>query len=258
MNVLITAGGIPAPEDTLYQATQGGYKALIPLAGKPIIQWIVDAFSVCEGIGDLVIVGLPADTPIRSSHKIHFLPDQGDLVLNTRSGLEGLRQIAPGEEYGLMCAGDVPSINPEMVAWFLKNVPALQADLVYTIVERKVMEATFPESKRTYLRLKDKEVCGGDMFAIRTDRRIQDLPIWEKLVAARKNPLKQAAMFGFDTLFLILTRQITVQQLEVKLSGKLGLNARTLPTPFAEMGMDVDKLFQFQIVEKFMQDRGRA
>jgi GTP:adenosylcobinamide-phosphate guanylyltransferase len=258
MNVLITAGGIPTPEDTLFQATQGGYKALIPLAGKPIIQWIVDAFSACDGIGDLVIVGLPADTPIRSSHKLHFLPDKGDLILNTRSGLDGLRQIAPDEKYALMCAGDVPTIKPHMVEWMLQKVPVLQADLVYTIVERKVMETTFPDSKRTYIRLKDKEVCGGDMFAIRTDRRIQDLPIWEKLVASRKNPLKQAAMFGFDTLFLILTRQITLQQLEVKLSGKLGLNARTLSTPFAEMGMDVDKMFQFQIVEKYLKDRGRV
>ncbi len=258
MNVLITAGGIPAAEDSLYEATRGGYKALIPLAGKPIIQWIVDAFSACPGIGDLVIVGLPPETPIQSSHKLHFLPDQGDMILNIRSGLEGLRKIAPDDEYTLLCAGDIPALSSKMIIWMLNALPGLEADLVYTIVERNVMESAFPDSNRTYLKLKDKEVCGGDIFAIRLDRRIQELPIWEDLVAARKKPLKQAAIFGFDTLFLILTRQITVSQLEQKLSGKLGLTARTLSTPYAEMGMDVDKLFQLRIVEKYLREKGTA
>jgi GTP:adenosylcobinamide-phosphate guanylyltransferase len=256
MNVLITAGGIPAAEDSLYEATQGGYKALIPLAGKPIIQWIVDAISASNEVENIVLVGLPSDTPVKTSHPIHFLPDQGDLILNTRSGLEGLRRIAPGDEFALMCSGDVPAITPEMVNWILKAIPTLDADLVYTIVERNVMEAAFPESKRTYLRLKDKEVCGGDIFGIRLDRRVQEHPIWEKLIDARKKPLKQAAMFGFDTLLLILTRQITVNQLERRLSQKLGLTARTLSTPYAEMGMDVDKLFQLKIVEKYLLEKG--
>jgi GTP:adenosylcobinamide-phosphate guanylyltransferase len=252
MNVLITAGGVPSPEDSLYEVTRGNYKALIPLQGKPIIQWIVDAVSAGEGLENIVIVGLPPDTPIKSSLPLHFLPDQGDLILNTQTGLDGLRKISPNDEYAFMCSGDIPAITPEMVTWMLKAIPELNADLVYTIVERKVMENTFPDSKRTYLRLKDKDVCGGDMFAIRLDRRIQEHPIWEKLIASRKKPLKQAAMFGFDTLLFVLTHQITLYNLERKLSKKLGLTARTLNTPYAEMGMDVDKVFQLKIVEEYL------
>jgi GTP:adenosylcobinamide-phosphate guanylyltransferase len=258
MNVLITAGGIPSPEDSLYEVTQGTYKALIPLEGKPIIQWIVDALSTVKGLENIVIVGLSPNTPIKSTLPLHFLPDQGDLILNTRSGLDGLRKIAPNDEYALMCSGDIPAITPEMISWMLKAIPELDADLVYTIVERKVMETTFPESERTYLRLKDKDVCGGDIFAIRLDRRIQEHPIWDKLIAARKKPLKQAAMFGFDTLLLVLTHQITIYDLERKLSKKLGLTARTLNTPYAEMGMDVDKVFQLRIVEEYLSKKVQA
>jgi GTP:adenosylcobinamide-phosphate guanylyltransferase len=255
MNVLITAGGIPQPEDSLYETTRGGYKALIPIAGKPIIQWIVDAFEKVAGIGHLVIVGLPPQTPIKSKHKLHFLPDQGDLIQNTRKGLEELRRIDPSAEYALMCAGDLPAITGEMITWMIEKIPGFNADVVYSIVERKTMETSFPESRRTYLHLKDKEVCGGDLFALRLDPKIQGHPIWEKLVAARKKPLKQAAMLGFDTLFLIITRLITIQGLEKKVSGRLGIDCRTLLTPYAEMGMDVDKLFQLQIVEKFLAKR---
>lgn len=252
MNVLITAGGIPTPEDSLYEITKGGYKSLIPLAGKPIIQWILDAFSRSRQIGEIVIVGLPSDTPLICSHPIHFIPDHGDMILNTRSGLDELRRIDPKAEYSIMCAGDVPALTPEMVDWLLAAIPTLDADLLYTIVERQVMEKTFPDSNRTFLHLKDKEVCGGDIFAIRMDPFVQHHPIWDKLVASRKKPLKQAAMFGFDTLLLVLTRQLTVKSLEERVSNKLGLKGRTLLSPFAELGMDVDKLFQLEIVKKFL------
>ncbi len=146
-----------------------------------------------------------------------------------------------------MCAGDVPAITPEMVSWMLKAIPELDADLVYTVVERNVMESTFPESKRTYLRLKDKDVCGGDIFALRLDRRVQEHPIWEKLIAARKKPLKQAAIFGFDTLFLVLTHQITLYDLERKLSKKLGLAAKTLTLPMLKWGWMLIRCFNFKL-----------
>jgi hypothetical protein len=255
MNVLITAGGIPHREDSLYELTQGGHKALLPIADKPIIQWIVDAFSGVPGIEYLVIVGLPPQTPIKFNHKIHFLPDKGDLIQNTRSGLDELRRIDPKAEFAIMCAGDIPAITSKMISWMMMQAPALNADVVYTIIERSTMEKTFPESKRTYLHLKDKEVCGGDIISIRLDPRIQEHPIWEKLVGSRKNPLKQASMLGFDTLFRVATRSITIQGLEQKVSGRLGINCRTLLTPYAEMGMDADKLFQFRIVEKFLTER---
>lgn len=256
MNVLITAGGIPTPEDSLYEITKGGYKSLILLAGKPILQWILDAFSPSQQIGEIVIVGLPSDTPLISSHPLHFVPDQRDMILNTRSGLDELRRIDPNAEYSIMCSGDVPALTPEMVDWFLKAFPTLDADLIYTIVQREVMEETFPTSKRTYLHLKGIEVCGGDIFAIRMDPSVQNHPIWNDLIAARKKPLKQAAMFGFGTLFLVLTRLLTVNQLEERVSRKLGLKGRTLLTPFAEMGMDVDKLFQLEIVQDYLTQKG--
>ena len=54
------------------------------------------------------------------------------------------------------------------------------------------------------------EVCGGDMNVARiklvTGREREQL--WEKISNARKSPLKQAALIGFDTLFLLLFRAV--------------------------------------------------
>ena len=34
--------------------------------------------------------------------------------------------------------------------------------------------------------------------------------LWERLISARKNPFKQAALFGYSTLFLMLTRRLSI------------------------------------------------
>ena len=43
MDAIILAGGIPLPEDPLYSYSKGDAKALIDVAGKPMIQWVLDA-----------------------------------------------------------------------------------------------------------------------------------------------------------------------------------------------------------------------
>ena len=51
MDAIVTAGGIPRPEDPLYTYSHGDSKALIDVAGKPMIQWVLDALGRGETSG---------------------------------------------------------------------------------------------------------------------------------------------------------------------------------------------------------------
>ena len=50
MDALVVAGGIPKEGEPLYEYTQGKPKALLDVAGKPMIQWMLDALSGSEKI----------------------------------------------------------------------------------------------------------------------------------------------------------------------------------------------------------------
>ena len=50
MNAIVTAGGIPQPGEPLYEVTQGGPKALLDIAGKPMVQWVLDALSGSQNL----------------------------------------------------------------------------------------------------------------------------------------------------------------------------------------------------------------
>ena len=47
--------------------------------------------------------------------------------------------------------------------------------------------------------------------------------LWEKITKSRKSPLKQAALIGFDTLFLLLFRQLTLDKAVEKIMKRLDI-----------------------------------
>ena len=73
MDAIITAGGIPTEEDLLYEYTQGGNKAMLDLAGKPMIQWVLDAVSDSKSVERAVIVGLDEDSGLNCSKEIAYI-----------------------------------------------------------------------------------------------------------------------------------------------------------------------------------------
>jgi len=176
------------------------------------------------------------------------IEDQGSMVENIIAGAQKLLSFPDPSQYALIAASDVPAVTPEVIDWVSEQTVKLQKDLVYTVVSKPVMEKRFPESKRSYIPLKDISICGGDINAINLTKVNYDNPIYRKLIDARKNALKQASLLGFDTLLLILFRAITLEQTEKRVCKRLGVSGRVLPSPYAEIAMDVDKPGQLKIL----------
>jgi CTP:molybdopterin cytidylyltransferase MocA len=250
IDVLLTAGGTPHERDPLFAYTQGKPKAALDIAGKPMVQWALDALAAAKSVGQVVLIGLPEKTPIDFPRPIIRLEDQGDMVRNILTGARSLKEKGTSSPYVIVMASDVPAVTGEMIDWLAQQVIRLKGDLVYTVVTKAVMTSQFPGANRSFIRLKDCAVCGGDVNAFKLDAIDEENPIWRRLIDSRKNVLKQAAILGFDTLLLILLRQLTLAQAEQRISLRLGLNGKVLPTDFAAMAMDVDKPHQLALLEK--------
>jgi hypothetical protein len=121
-------------------------------------------------------------------------------------------------------------------------------DLYYNVIRREDMERRFPGSKRTYTRLKDMELCGGDMNMARTAIVDKNSEFWDKIIEARKNPAAQAWLIGPDIIFKLLFRQLTIDDVIQRVADKLGLKGRAIICPYPEVGMDVDKPHQLELM----------
>jgi GTP:adenosylcobinamide-phosphate guanylyltransferase len=263
MDAIVTAGGIPLPEEPLYPATKGESKALVDVAGKPMIQWILDALSEAKTVDNVVIVGLTEKSGLACSKKMYFVSNQGKMVANLQAGARKVKEINPDAEHVLMVSSDIPGVTGEMVDWVVNTDMQTDLDVYYHILKREVMEKRYPGCKRTWTRLKDMEVCGGDMNIGRLNLLMsEETDMWEKITDARKNPLKQAALVGFDTAFQLLTGQLTLEKAESNIMARLNITGKAIVCPYAEVGMDVDKLFQLEIMREDLKKRlkkaGRA
>jgi GTP:adenosylcobinamide-phosphate guanylyltransferase len=255
MDVIITCGGIPKTDEPLFKETRGGLKVLLKLGGKPMIQWVLDALSAVPELGRVIAVGLPDGTDLKTPQKLITIPNQHGLLENILAACQLILEKNPQAQKALLVSGDLPGLTGEMIAWMVEAINKEEADFYYTIVPRTLMEKTFPLSKRTYLRLGDGEFCGGDITALNPQLAKSNLKIWQKLIATRKNPIRQASLFGFNALFQLFTGRMTVQGAEKMVSNRIGIRGKVLEVPYAEMGMDVDKPFQLDLLRAYLEKR---
>lgn len=257
LDAVVIAGGVPKPGDPLYSLTRGRPKALLEAAGKSLLQWVLDALGTSDRVRSVLVIGL-GDDAASGAHclkPVSFLGTQGNMLANVRAGLQRVAATYPDARHALVVGADVPTITPETVAWVVDTAMQTDHDICYSVIERSVMEKRFPESKRTYTRMKGTTVCGGDMNVIAIRTATGANPIWDQIIEARKNVLKQAALVGWGPFWGLLTAQLTLEQAQVVVRDRLGVNARVLRCPFAEVGMDVDKPSQLELVRRHLRSR---
>jgi GTP:adenosylcobinamide-phosphate guanylyltransferase len=248
MDAVVTAGGIPQPDEPLYAYSRGESKALIDVAGKPMIQWVLDALGDAKTIERVVVIGLTDKSHLTCRKPLTYMSNQGKMLDNLKAGTAKVLELNPKARYVLFVSSDIPSIKSEMVDWVVNTCLETRDDLYYNVIRREDMEERFPSSKRTYTPLKDMEVCGGDLNMARIAIVSQNSEFWGKLIEARKNPAAQAAIIGPDIIFKFLFRQLTIDDVIKRVADKLGLKGRALVCPYPEIGMDVDKPNQLEIM----------
>ncbi len=250
MDAIILAGGRIAQGDPLYKMTERGIKVMIEIAGKPMIQWIIDALNQSDHIERVFISGLTNDFHLVSGKSIFYLEGGRNLMDSILIGMYKLLEQNPSTEKCLVVSGDIPSINCEIVDWVINSATDPRVEIYYNVVPRSVMERRFPGSKRSYVKLRDITVCGGDMHVFNPQSTIRDGSKWRHIVESRKSIRKLMFLFGLEILFRAIFRMPTLERVAELICNRLEMNGRVVVSPYAELGMDVDKPHQLQMVEK--------
>lgn len=257
MNVILTAGGSPAPTDPMHALTRGGIKAMLNIAGRPMIQWMLDALGEARTVERIYVVGLSPMSDLNCKKPLTLLADQNDRLDGLKAGADALRADQPEARHALLLTCDIPAIPPAAIDWMVETVEQSSHDFYYTFIDRTDMEARFPQARRAYSQLKDRQVCSGSLSAFRLDAADARHPFLEKLLQAHKSPLRQVSLIGYDTMFLLLMRQLTLQEAEKSINHRLKIDGRALLCPYAEAGMDLVHPGTFELLQNDLQARPR-
>jgi len=217
-----------------------------------MVQWVLDALGDARNVDNVIVIGLSPKSGVTCKKPMHFVSNQGRMLANIVAGVNKVLELDKKSKYVLIVSSDIPTLKPEMVDWLVDTCMETKDDLYYGVCPREVMEARFPNSKRTYTKLKDIELCGADINISHVRMATEHLDMWESLIGTRKSPLRQAGIVGLGILFRVATRSIALDELIEKVCARIGIKGRAIQWPYAEACMDVDKPHQLELLREDM------
>jgi GTP:adenosylcobinamide-phosphate guanylyltransferase len=249
---IVLAGQRPGV-DRLAEHFDQQWKALISVGGIPMVTRVVATLHAVPEIARIVVL---AQEPAVLQRAVEA--GGGATIITSSSGIsDSIRQTAGREEAPwpvLVTTADHPLLTPEMVRAFIAD--AAGVDLAVGMVERRVLEATYPLNKRTWLKLKGGHWSGANLFALNTVATRSALDLWAEVEQDRKRVWKLFLRFGPWLAFRALTRSIGLDRAMEKAGRRLGLRAKLVALPFAEAAIDVDKPSDHALAEAILQARG--
>lgn len=257
IDALLAAGSVPGPRDPLYKFTRGQPKALLEIAGQPMINWVLKALHAAQTVRNIIIIS-PDRTGFKNPSGLkqtHHLPSHGSIVDNLIAGAAFCEQLPEPPSHLLLISSDIPLVTAEMIDWNVRAALEKGGEACYHILARETMERRFPNSRRTYFRLREGQFCGADLHLISRAVFSGYNPAWRKIIDARKNALAMAQLVGLDALLWLISGRAPIALGERLIRERLGLNGHLLIAPHAEIAMDVDKPLQYDLVTLELEKR---
>lgn len=250
-DAVILAGG--GKDEPLTRQEGVSNKAFIDLYGRPLLAYILDALDGTVSIGRVFVVGPERELAnlLGQGYRFTPIPEEGGLLENVAAGLRAANQKRPC----LVLTGDIPLIDREIIEGFLKLCEPFDGDFYYPILTRENCRERFPQMERTYVRLRDGHFTGGNIALVRPDWYARCRHRLDQFVAYRKKPLKLLQILPLSFILKFLLNRLAVDDLEGYLSALLQVRAHAVPCSFIEIGTDVDKISDLEVVRQYLTAR---
>jgi GTP:adenosylcobinamide-phosphate guanylyltransferase len=253
----LVLAGSRGPADPVAAAAGVAHKALVPVAGRPMLLRVIDTLRQCPEIGSIVLCAepsllreLPQLAAAVASGRLAAIPAASSPARSVLAALDRLPDPLPL----LVATADHPLLTPAMVRHFLAGLGDCEA--AAAAAEESVIAPAYPDTRRTYIRLKGGAYSGCNLFAFTAADAAAAARFWTKVERYRKQPWRLFAAAGPLTLLAFLTRRLDLAAAVERLSAMLGVRLRVVTMPFAEAAIDVDKPADLALAEKIIAARG--
>jgi CTP:molybdopterin cytidylyltransferase MocA len=240
---VILAGSRPGAPDPVATAEGVAHKVLALVDGRTLLERVVAALAGA-GVREIAV---SANNPAVEAEARRL----GVTLLPTARG--------PSESVGLAFArygapllvttGDHPLLEASWVRELVDGTPG-RADVAVMLAERARVEATAPETRRTWLTFADGQWSGCNLFLLATPAAERAIALWKQVEADRKRPWRIARRLGFGTLWSYWRGKLTLAEALARLGGTLGVRAALVAAADGRAAIDVDKPEDLALVRR--------
>ena len=256
MTVLVLAGSRPGV-DPLADAAGVATKALVPIAGRPMIDHVVRTLADHPHIGRIVLMaqqpevltGHPQTAWLRTHEKIELHASGSGISQSLLDWLDNNGADFPI----LVTTADNVLLDTQMIDAFVAGSGG--ADIAAAMVERQTLLAVYPQSRRTWLKFRGGAWSGANLFWLGSGQARHILMKWRDIEQDRKKGWKIISAFGPALLLGAALRLLTIHQAIGRAGRRLGVQACIVPLAFAEACIDADKPDDIALIEQIMVQR---
>jgi CTP:molybdopterin cytidylyltransferase MocA len=257
VNALILAGS-RGPDDPMAKAAGVSHKALLPVAGVPMLLRVVETLRATPGIARIyicienerVVLQVTALEALHRAGAVEILPAADSPATSVAAALRHIELTQPL----LVTTADHPLLTPPILQRFVDTAPK-DCDLAVALAPADVVAAAYPGAIRTFYRLGNRRFSGCNLFLVRSPNVARVADFWRRLEVHRKRPLRLIWEIGPIALIRVLLGVMTAEQAFAYLSRKTGATIRHVELPVAEAAVDVDKPADLELVERIFASR---
>ena len=255
----LVLAGRRGPTDPVAQAAGCSHKALVPIAGVPMLVRVLRELravphvkQIAVSIDDPAILNRLSEVrALVEDGSIHVYPSGSSPAESVLACFQSLQARGPL----LVTTADHPLLTAEMLRHFCTAVAERDTDVAAGVMAASVFRAQYPYSKRSFIPLRDESFCGTNLFALCTPRAASAAQFWGHAGRFRKRPWRLISTFGPTNLLLLAFRRLDLAAAIPRASRILGARVAVVQMPFTECAIDVDNLDDFATATRILNER---
>lgn len=235
------------------------YKAMVPVGGQPMLGRVLSALRQSQYIGRIVISGMEPEA-VRRHPDLGRLCDDPRLSFRTGANTPALSVVEAIDSADcappvLVTTGDHALLSTEMIDAFCRGALGAGTDIAVGIVDAAIVQAQYPEVKRTFTPFREGSYKGTNLFALLTPNSRQAPLTWRTVEEYRKQPWKMVRYLGLVPLVRFLLRRMTLHDAIGLIAQKMNASIGIVRLPFPEAALDVDNTGHKAVAEEIVRRR---
>lgn len=232
------------------------HKCLAPIAGKPLIVHVIEAFAGYPGLAGVAISVEPGlhDT-LRTllasfaaeGMAIDFIPSSANIVESLLAAVSG-RQ-APF----LVTTADNVLLSRAAIGETLAALD--EADIVASLATQASVLAIHPRAQRRFYEFRDGGYANCNLYGIAGPHALKAAEVFREGGQFMKNPKRLIRAFGLADILLMRFRLLTLEAAMKRASRRFGLHFRALVPADGAQAVDVDNERTYAIAEMVLEQR---
>ncbi len=260
VTALVLAGQRDGRVDPLAEAAGVAHKALVPLAGRPMILHVIDALVAAPEIGTIIVSvnagaaleKLPAIAALASAGRLQITPSRENLVDSVVDAL-GTASFPV-----FVTTADNVLLTPSAISEFRTGVRRKTAEIGVAFARRADVLAAHPDGQRRFYRFADESYSNCNSYWLADKSALRPVEVFRSGGQFAKHPLRIVGAFGLLNLIRFRLGIGTLDGLFTRLSRRFRLSMRAIILSDGAIAIDVDNPRTLGVAEEILARRPQS